>query len=173
MYIYTRHVSLYVNILCTHIYIYDICVCTYVVGACANVYSMYMYVYMRVSMYPSPVDEVGGREHETSDHICTLYGILLYNMYIIFFIGLYTFRYPRRCFSHSTYFISDLPSPYLTIFLRPSSFGVGCGQGSSTERSPRLKRVFFPEKRVMQLDAGWAVISWFINHYNHHYPLVN
>ena len=53
---------------------------------------MYMSVYMRVSMYPSPVDVVarggagvtphtiiwggGGREHETSDHIYTLYYIL-------------------------------------------------------------------------------------------------
>ena len=117
------------------------CVYTYVVCACANVYSMYMYVYMRVSMYPSPVMwwrgvggrnppyhnmGWGGREHETSDHIYTLYCILLYiyHIYIILYIGLYTFRYPPRFYSHSTYFISYLPSPYLTIFLRPQ---VWCG----------------------------------------------
>ena len=32
---------------------------TYVVCVCANVYSMYMYVYLQMSMYP-PVDLVGG-----------------------------------------------------------------------------------------------------------------
>ena len=40
-------------IICIHVYIYT-CVYTYVVCICANVYSMYMYVSMHMSMYISP-----------------------------------------------------------------------------------------------------------------------
>ena len=37
------------------------CRYTHVVCVCANVYSMYMYVYMRMSMYPSPLWVEGRR----------------------------------------------------------------------------------------------------------------
>ena len=62
------------------LYVYVVRVYTYVVCICANVYSMYMYVSMHMSMYPSPPVDVGGvsggwrgwegggREHEKRDH---------------------------------------------------------------------------------------------------------
>ena len=143
IYIYTTCISIYIYIMYTYIYV-CIHVRVYVCSMCMCKCIQYVYVCVYACVYVSlPCDVVarggggvtphtiiwGGGGAWTRDigpyiHIILYIIIYIYIIYIILYIGLYTFRYPPRFYSHSTYFISYLPSPYLTIFLRPQ---VWCG----------------------------------------------